>query len=199
MKLVVFDMGNVFIDFSWETVSAEFCKLTGLSEKTFRTAITHALFAKYERGKISTKDFIQELNTLFNTELTVDQFTACWNASFAEDPEMATLLANISKQVPLYLLSNTNENHFQFLEYSYKVSRHFQELILSHEVGFAKPEPEIYHEILKRSGLQPYECLFIDDLSDNIEAARSLGINTIHFRGIDDLKKRLPQFGVTTS
>jgi putative hydrolase of the HAD superfamily len=197
MKLVVFDMGNVFIDFNWETVCSEFSQIPEISEKMFKNVTAHAIYKDYERGKISTEAFVDELNRLFKTKLTVSQFTQCWNASFAEDTDMAILLESVSQKVPLYLLSNTNESHFDFLEENYNVSRHFQELILSHEVGYAKPEPEIYHEILKRSGLQPFECLFIDDLAVNIEGAQAVGINTIHFRGIDDLRERLPQFGLS--
>ncbi len=196
MKLVIFDMGNVFVDFDWQVVCSAFGRLPEVSVENFNNVLTHARFSDYERGKISTEVFVQELNALLNTQLTVSQFGECWNASLGEDPDMATLLDSVRKKVPLYLLSNTNESHFEFVEHNYKVSRHFHELILSYEVGYAKPEPEIYHEILKRSGLQPYECLFIDDLSTNIEAARAVGINTIQFRGIDDLKLRLPQFGV---
>lgn len=198
MKLVIFDMGNVFIDFDWQLVCAEFSRLAKVPEEEFKVVNRHAIYFDYERGRISTEQFVRQLNSLLNSKFTVGEFADCWNISFAEDPEMATLLESISQKVPLYLLSNTNESHFDFIEDNYRISRHFQELILSHEVGCAKPEPEIYHEILKRSGLQPYECLFIDDLAPNIEAAKAVGINTIHFRGINDLKERLPQFGLLT-
>jgi FMN phosphatase YigB (HAD superfamily) len=50
--------------------------------------------------------------------------------------------------------------------------------------------------VLKRSGLKAEECLFVDDLPGNIEAARKLGMNTIRFIGIDDLKTRLASFGI---
>jgi len=98
---------------------------------------------------------------------------------------------------PLYLLSNTNENHYSFLQSNFNVARHFEELILSYEIGAQKPEHKIYAEVLKRSGLPGTEIAFFDDLVTNIEAAKSAGIeNSFLFTGIHDLKKDLQILGV---
>jgi putative hydrolase of the HAD superfamily len=75
------------------------------------------------------------------------------------------------------------------------VERHFDELILSYKVGCSKPEAEIYREVLKRAGKPASDCLFVDDLECNIQAAAALGMHTIHFRGVADLKQKLTELG----
>jgi HAD superfamily hydrolase (TIGR01509 family) len=111
---------------------------------------------------------------------------------------MAAFLGELGQKYPLYLLSNTNEVHYAHLQGNFNVARHFKELILSFQVGLAKPNRLIYEEVLKRSGLSAAECIFIDDLAVNIAAARDLvGMHTIQFVGIDDLKVRLAEYGVT--
>jgi HAD superfamily hydrolase (TIGR01509 family) len=150
----------------------------------------------YEKGTISTSDFLSQVNSTLKTDLDLSEFTQLWNATLEEDQEMAELMEILARARPLYLLSNTNENHFEYLQNRYNIERHFTELILSYKVGHSKPEAEIYAEVFKRSGLQPAECLFIDDLKTNIEAAQDLGMKTILYTGAQALKQKLPDFGV---
>lgn len=196
VKLLVFDMGHVFIDFEWDMVCQGFCLRANITDDQFRPILKHVGSLGYENGAIATADFLTELNGKLNTTLTREEFTTLWNATFRENEEMASLLASLRQSgVPLYLLSNTNEVHYEHLQGSFNVERHFDEVILSFKVGCSKPDRRIYEEVLRRSGLKPEECLFIDDLERNVRGAAELGMNAIRFVGVADLKERLRQFG----
>lgn len=197
VKLLVFDMGHVFVDFEWETVCQGFCDRAGITREEFVPILKHIASLGYESGRAGTADVLREINAkVADLNLQEDEFHTLWNATFRENEEMAALLQSLKKDRPIYLLSNTNDSHYSYLESTHNVSRHFEELILSYLVGYAKPEEAIYLEVLKRSGLKAEECLFVDDLPGNIEAANKLGMNTIRFIGIDDLKTRLASFGI---
>jgi glucose-1-phosphatase len=197
VKLLVFDMGHVFVDFEWETVCKGFCDRAGITREEFAPILKHIASLGYESGRAGTADVLREINAkVADLNLTEDEFHKLWNATFRENEEMAALLQSLKKDRPIYLLSNTNDSHYTYLESTHNVSRHFEELILSYLVGSAKPEEAIYLEVLKRSGLKAEECLFVDDLPANIEAAGKLGMNTIRFVGIADLKERLAAFGI---
>lgn len=66
----------------------------------------------------------------------------------------------------------------------------FDTVVVSYEVGVAKPDPRIYRICLSRLGVPPERALFVDDREDNLEAAARLGIETLHFTG-DDAVERL--------
>lgn len=197
MKLLVFDMGHVFIDFEWDTVCNGFCQRSGRTAEELKEVMRAVAQLGYESGRIDTAGFLRELNQHLGTSLTRDEFTQIWVDSFRENAEMATLMQTLRTQRPLYLLSNTNEVHFEWLQATFDVARHFEEMILSYRVGCSKPEPEIYHEVLRRSGLSAQDCLFIDDLECNVKAAAGIGMHTIQFVGVDDLKQNLQRFGFT--
>lgn len=197
VKLLVFDMGHVFVDFNWEAVCQGFCAKANRSRDEFRQVLSYIGSLGYEVGKISTADFLAELNQQLQTSITLAEFTTLWNHTFVENPEMANLLTTLRTQRPLYLLSNTNENHYGFLQSTYDVARHFDGLVLSYVVGYAKPDRKIYEEVLTKSGFAASECLFIDDLEPNVAAAEALGMRAIRFVGIDDLKQRLAALGFT--
>ncbi len=196
MKLVVFDMGHVFIKFNWQTVCDGFAERAKIPRESFGETLKYLGNLGYEKGEISTDEFLRQLNSMLNLRLDLTEFTHLWNATFEEDREMSDLMEKLGKTIPLYLLSNTNENHYDYLQNRFNVARHFRELILSYKVGYAKPESKIYGEIFKRSGLQPSDCLLIDDLKVNIEAANNLGMKTILYTDTADLKEKLPSFGV---
>lgn len=195
LQVLVFDMGHVFVDFNWEEVCAGFCRASQKTRDELRQVLAHCAQLGYESGKIDTAGFLAELNKGLGTALTIPEFKEIWNTSFHENEEMAELLSTLKEQVPLYLLSNTNEIHYDHLNDTFNVSRHFSELILSYKVGHSKPAHPIYQEVMRRSGLPADRHLFVDDLAPNIKAAQELGLNTIHFQGPADLKQRLANFG----
>jgi HAD superfamily hydrolase (TIGR01509 family) len=75
----------------------------------------------------------------------------------------------------------------------------FDDMVISGVVGYVKPEPEIFHLILKKIGKPAQECLFIDDSLPNIQQANTMGFNTIHFTSPGQLKVRLSQLGILSS
>jgi len=196
IKLLVFDMGGVFVSYEWKTVCHGLAQAAGVSPEAFVATFDQVNKSHYERGKLTTTELVNRLNQALGSNLTEEEFHVLWNSSLDEDVQMTNLFQELRQQFPLYLLSNINDSNFTFLENKFNVSRHFNELILSHEVGYIKPEPEIYHEVLKRSGMEPRHCLFIDDLQPNVEGARAVGLNAFQFTGLDDLRIKFNEFGI---
>jgi HAD superfamily hydrolase (TIGR01549 family) len=197
VELLVFDMGHVFVDFTWSEVCKGFCDRAGMTSEQFKEVLAFVGTLGYEDGRVMTEGFVKALNEKLSLSMTTTEFDQLWNFGFHENVEMAALLGELGKRYPLYLLSNTNESHYGFLSSKFKVDRHFKELILSHKVGFTKPDPRIYQEVLNRSGIAANKCVFVDDLERNVQAAAALGMNTVRFVGIEDLKEKLRGLGVT--
>ena len=195
MELLVFDMGHVFVDFDWDIVTEGFCHKSGKSRQELQRSFRRIAGLGYESGHVSTSEFLNELNSYLGTAISLDEFKELWNATFHENEEMAVLLHQLKQERPLYLLSNTNEIHFDHLESKYNVSRHFTELVLSYRVGCSKPDPSIYEEVLRRCGQPANKCLFIDDLEANVAAARDIGMRAIKFTGASQLKAELSELG----
>ncbi len=195
LKLIVFDMGKVFVHFDWEPTYVGFVNATNATLEAVKDAFSDVYFP-YERGHITTQDVISHLNNKLNSRMSREEFAKIWTMTLDEDTAMTQLMKELRQEFPLYLLSNINEVSFGYLQDKFNVSQHFEELVLSYKVGHIKPAIEIYHEVLNRSKLPAHNCLFIDDMKENIEAAQSIGINTIHFTGIDNLKNKFSDLGI---
>lgn len=201
VKLIVFDMGHVFIDFHFETVCLGFCNHAGITLADLKPVLARLSKLGYEIGRISSAEFLAQLNLELKTlskipadqwrDISLEQFHQLWNYNFSENAEMAELLQELKARHPLALLSNTNESHFESLEAKFKVTRHFGLVFLSYVIGLQKPDKEIYEHVVKETGLLPGEIVFIDDRPENIEASREVGIVSIRFENPTQLKTEL--------
>jgi putative hydrolase of the HAD superfamily len=74
--------------------------------------------------------------------------------------------------------------------------RHFDDTILSHEVGAMKPEPKIYEAAIEAARCRPEECFFTDDMPAFVEGARQHGIDAVQFTGLPQLENELRARGI---
>lgn len=199
---IIFDMGHVFVDFEWDQVTQLFRDRSGLSESQFADILKKIAQLGYEKGHLDTDKLIEHINESMqacNPEfkaLSRQEFESIWNHTFRENDEMTVILTDLRKQIPLFLLSNTNESHWQYLAQKHDVGRHFEHLVLSYEIKMIKPDRDIYEHAVQKTGLTADRCLFVDDLAANIQGAESVGLKTILFKGPDDLKIRLRALGL---
>ena len=92
----------------------------------------------------------------------------------------------------LFLLSNTDELHFPYIKEKFPAVNIFDNgLMLSYQLGYTKPEKEIYEKALSIYNLNPNETVFIDDREENITAAKELNIKGIVHKDYNETYKKL--------
>ncbi len=99
----------------------------------------------------------------------------------------------------LFGLSNWSAETFRRVRHQHAFLNLFEDIVISGEVGLIKPDPRIFHLLLKRMGRRAEECLFIDDSEANVAVARELGLQVIWFSSAAQLEKELIQKGLLTS
>lgn len=187
IKFLIFDLGNVIYDIDY---SLTFNKLNsrlpekdhGLGKK-FMVSDTHF---NLEMGKISEATFRNGVRDYFKQDWEDAWIDEIWNALLVDIPsDRIELLLQLKQTYPLYLLSNTNSIHFKVVDQLFRKKLSddewpllFDKLFLSHEMGFRKPSAEIYNEVVRQIGGKPGECLFFDDLQENLMGAEKVGMKT---------------------
>ncbi|NER11052.1 putative hydrolase of the HAD superfamily [Muriicola jejuensis] len=186
IKNLLFDFGDVFIDLD------KGATLRILSEKGL-TGIRPELYSviyDYEKGKVSTEEFLRK-GMEYLPEIRRDDLITAWNAIILDFPEhrldFITDLA-INGSYRLFLFSNTNGLHIEKViermgsdRYS-KFMSCFEGFYLSHEVGMRKPDPEVFEMFFDKNRLSPGETLFVDDTLEHIQSADRLGLYTWHLQ-----------------
>ncbi len=190
---IVFDLGQVLLRFDYihfvEKVNRH---KAGIGERFIELyKNNYYIHRDFEKGLRSEKDFIASM--LKYLEHTIDEETFCkyWSDIFSFNENVIALLSELKNKYKLYLISNTNSIHKKYGYQDYEFLKLFDKLILSHEVKFVKPEKEIYLEVEKVSGFPSAEHIFIDDILEYVDAAKSLGWDGIQFIGYEDLVMNL--------
>lgn len=180
IKTIIFDFGDVFLDLDKPATARELKKfeISHFSEEMLQQN------RHYEKGLLTSEEFISGYCESF-PKLTSEAFTNSWNAILIDFPEHRLEFLKKLKQEKSYrliLLSNTNHIHIDWVKQNISFFEEFKNCFdafyLSQELNLRKPEPEIYRYVLEKHDLKPEETLFIDDTSENTEAAEKLGIHT---------------------
>ena len=150
-------------------------------------SMTSDLFFKYETGKLDTNEFRNEIRRVAGIEMSDEAFDKAWNAMLLRIPaERTNLLKTLTTRYDLYMLSNTSALHTPVFERMYKdasgISMHdaFTKIYYSYEIGYHKPDAEAWEYVIKDTGIQAEETLFLDDNIQNIKASQELGFQAIH-------------------
>lgn len=197
IRNIIFDLGGVLLNLNMPLCFKNFADL-GADKQYFMgggtqkgeqkgATICEGITASgdmdlYQVGKISTEDFLVKIQSICRPGTTTEDVLKAWNSCLLDIPtyKLDLLKSLKAEGYKVYMLSNTNDAHWTRIErvnFPEAVDVYFDDIFLSHELGMAKPNADIYETVLERIGAPADECLFIDDAQVNCDAAAQLGIN----------------------
>jgi putative hydrolase of the HAD superfamily len=144
-----------------------------------------------ERGRMSEAEFLELMETELEPELghrpELHRFREIYFDALDPNERMVDLMRDLRERGMRMALLTNNVREWEPLWRSLlPVDEIFELIVDSAFVGMRKPEPGIYELTLERlDGPSPSECLFVDDVEVNCDAARELGMRVVHFREND--------------
>lgn len=198
IKNIVFDFGNVLLDIDYTKSYDSLTQLLGYNvNPTEAPATVVKAMNEYEMGLITMETFLWNFQHLATKEMPQGRaLIDAWNGMLIGLPEVNfDFLLRIRKKYNVYLLSNTNEIHldwvYRYLKSTYQITdwdtRYFTKTYYSHLVGMRKPNDDIYTFVQHDATLEPCETLFFDDIIANLEAPAKLGWMTYHHDPCDSI------------
>ncbi|TFH31178.1 MAG: HAD family phosphatase [Promethearchaeota archaeon] len=199
IKAIIFDLGNVLIDYSFHRAFHKWAELTLHPQDFFASQFQYdETLWQFERGQITPREYYQYLSQSMQITWDYDMFKQGWifvNIGLIQ--EMVALLPILSEKFSLYVLSNTNELHIESVKHEFpQIFRYFKQEFYSHELSARKPDAEIYDKVIQMINLPPHEILFIDDMEENIRGAERAGIHGIVMSSATELKQELVKLGI---
>jgi len=200
-KLAIFDLGNVVFGIDWERMYACWSQASGVAVETLKSrGQCLKEIEQFERNAMSGVDFHLAVNAFLGISLSYAQFYQGWNAIFVEaHKEVCELLPRLNPLMQVVAYSNTNEVHAPVWAERYAdVLQYFDVIYRSSQIGIRKPDPSGFLHVLQQHGVSPAESLFFDDLPDNVEAARQLGMTAVLVDSPARVRESLEQLGILT-
>lgn len=185
IKNVVFDMGNVLLDYDPEVSLRRF-----VEKKEDRDWIRRELFEGPEwiagdRGEITNSQKFDGVSKRVPERLhaALRQCVEHWDICMHPIEGALEFVEQVKDRgYRIYVLSNASDNFYDYF-LNFRPLEYFDGILVSADVHLLKPQKEIYTYFLEKFSLNAQECLFIDDRADNVEGARISGMNAWHFRG----------------
>jgi epoxide hydrolase-like predicted phosphatase len=137
-------------------------------------------------GYISAEDFLQQVSDL--TGKATAELADIMQADHVRNQPMVEYVRSFKGNYKVALLSNVGRGVIERLFTTSEIDELFDEVVLSSEVGMIKPDPAIYELTADRLGLEPAECLMIDDLVANIDGAKSTGMQGVVYSTTEKCK-----------
>lgn len=194
IRTVFFDLGKILVDFDLEICLRKLAQTSGRSIDEIKGLMFSPRMHDFERGLLSGEEFLGEIHSALDYPVSLDQMVQDFNDIFTLMPHNVSILENLSKKLPVGLISNTNHLHAAFVESNFDFPAFFTRRIYSQDTGFRKPEAAIFEMACEALRTTPEESLFIDDLITNIEGARAIGFHTIHLAPGQDLAMEMRRF-----
>lgn len=193
---LLFDLGGVVIETDFDRVFARWAAHAQQPFDTIKAKFAFdAFYERHERGEIDAAAYFASLRASLGIAISDAQFVEGWNAIYIREvPGIAALLQRAKEKLPLYAFTNTNPTHQ--LEWSRRfadVLGLFDTVFVSSELGKRKPEPEAFGAIADAIGVALSRIVFFDDLLENVEGARAVGMQAVQVRSFADVASSLQE------
>jgi len=198
IQAVLFDLGNVIFPFSHNLAAEKIGGASPLSDREiFRRIFDSGLEARFDRGLLSPKEFYRELKKILSLDMTYEEFTEAWNNIFSLNENVIDLIHNLKQNgYPVYILSNTNVLHFDYLRKIYPFLETLDGFFLSFEIGMRKPDRRIFEHAVSGIGTTARAIVYIDDKPEYVTAAEEVGLRAILFDNADGLRRSFQELGI---
>jgi len=197
VKVIIFDLGNTLIRFDHNISAKKIAGLFHLDSEKVRNLFFDSEFTRdFEKGLISPKVFYFKITEFLNIKIPFNDFVSIWNDIFWEDKESCDIARQLKSKYKLFLLSNVNRLHFEYIEKKFDIIKIFDEVILSFAFGAIKPEKKIFEGAVTKAGEDKSQVIYVDDREDLIKEANDFGIESIRYENARKLKEDLRQRGI---
>ena len=196
IKAIIFDYGNVLLEWNPRLVYRRYFN----DEETMEQFLNEVNFMEWNAQQDKGRRFAEGVAVLSQQfpqhARLIQSYHDQWRDSIGEAYWDTVEILKQLKQAgyPLYGLSNWSAETFSLVRAKYDFFDLLDDMVISGEVGFVKPEPEIYQIMLDKIGKPAEECLFIDDSLPNIQQAEKLGFVGIHFQSAEQLRSELRKY-----
>lgn len=201
INTVILDIGKVLVEFDWMSYVNSMGFSDDIAKEVGNYIFNNKLWKERDRGDKKEEEYIElyiqgashlekEIRKVFENIVDIVEvypFSKAFVKSLKENGKKVYLLSNYSKKS-----FENDKKKFAFLPY-------IDGGVISYQINHVKPEREIYDEIIKKYNINPGEAVFLDDVEENLDGAREVGLQTIHVTSHDAAIKGLAEFGIVVN
>ncbi|MCL5092850.1 MAG: HAD family phosphatase [Candidatus Marsarchaeota archaeon] len=195
IKTIIFDLGGVVVCYKESQYFSFLAKKTGLPATKIKD-VFNPLIEKMEEGSLSAKHMEKSVSQKLGIKPSVLEWTAAFERLAKPNKELIKMIRMLRKKYKVALLSNISKDRYISASKKFALKDLFHKRFASCYMHVRKPDAKIYKRVVKSMGIKPEESIFIDNLVENVEGAKKIGIRGVHFTGNKKLNADLRRLGV---
>lgn len=201
LRWILFDLGGVLYEIDLVRPVEMLKSLSRTKMDGFLEDYLYSKHRDFMKGIYTKEEFFKEIKNSLNLNISLKEIEHIWGKIIVGfRNEFRPLLTTLKLDYKLALLSNTDPCHIEkilkeFPEFPY----FFDKIFLSYEMKMIKPDQGLFMKVLEEIEEEPYHCLFLDDSSENIEIARSMGFYAEQVNNYYDVLNVLRNYEIKVS
>jgi putative hydrolase of the HAD superfamily len=190
VKVYIFDMGGV-VAYNTDVFPEVFAYL-GITGEQFLTFAGQDL-QKMMTGKVTADEFWRSFSVSYGKTVDEELFSKFFNPAL--DQGVIEIIKQLKKDSRVVCGTNVFDSHYDYLMHrgNYNI---FNAVYASNKIGLSKPHLDFYRYILNKEGITPEDAIFVDDVAENVAAAKKLGITSILFADSQSLHQQIKRLQV---
>ncbi len=199
IRAVVSDIGRVILWFDNDIFLGKLAELSGKSLPGIKSALLEdkGLVGDFDGGHITPPEFHARVMRDLGADVPRDAFFRAFRDVFSPNAPVLEVLSRVKAAgYKVLLLSNIDPVRIGFIRERFPELKAFDGAVLSCELKLLKPDPAIYEAAARLAGTPPEECVFIDDMEENVAAAAAVGFAGLRYAPGTDLSAELKKFGL---
>jgi putative hydrolase of the HAD superfamily len=179
-KHFIFDLGNVLVDFDINNVLSHLLKAAGPGSGLSGLKLQDtARVREVETGVITDEEYLAHIRAVTGADFSMEQLIDAWRFAFRLNPAGNEIFQQLREQGhPVHFLSNIAWHNVEAVRRNWPdFFERGTENFFSYELGYHKPDEQIYRAVLEHLNATPEECFFLDDRPENIAGARAVGFD----------------------
>lgn len=199
IRTVISDLGRVVLWFDNNIFLRKLAERAGKPFAEVKAAV-HGdleLIRRFDGGAVTPRAFFERVTGLVGAGISYEAFFEMYNDIFSLNAPAVDVLVRVKAAgYKTLLLSNTDPERFGFVRRRFPEVLFFDHYVLSYELKLLKPDPAIYLAAARLAGTSPRECVFIDDMEENVKGAVAAGLAGILYMPANDLAAELKKLGL---
>jgi len=199
IRAVISDLGRVVLWFDNNIFLRKLAERAGKPFADVKAAV-HGdleLLRRFDGGAVTPRAFFERVTGQVGAAISYEAFFEMYNDIFSLNAPAVDVLASVKAAgYRTLLLSNTDPERFGFVRRRFPEVLFFDHYVLSYELKLLKPDPAIYLAAARLAGTKPQECVFIDDMEENVKGAVAAGLAGVLYTPATDLAAELRKLGL---
>ena len=198
IKLIIFDLSGVVGNAEEPVYLEQFAKKNSIQLDELE-GIYYEYLKKSERGEIPLRVVWEKTMEKFGISGNYKDYVKEMMKLKKFDGKVLDFVLKLRKEYKTAYFTNYAEEYWEVHETMIDISKYFDFGVVSCKIGSRKPEPKGFKVIMEHFDVKPEETVFLDDSEKNLANAKEIGISTIHFKNLGQLKAEFKKIGIAVN